>query len=41
MMTFAMKLDVVLFGRLESGPFFALLRKTPQRPPLQNSRPSV
>jgi SAM-dependent methyltransferase len=40
LMTFAMKLDVVLFGRLESGPFFALLRKTPQTP-LQNSRPSV
>ena len=28
-MTMAMKLDLVLFGRIESGPFFALLERTP------------
>jgi SAM-dependent methyltransferase len=28
MLTWLMKLDVVLFGRVTSGPFFALLRKT-------------
>jgi len=27
-LTFVMKLDVLLFGRVKSGPFFALLRKT-------------
>jgi SAM-dependent methyltransferase len=30
-LTLAMKLDLVLFGRLRSGPFFALLRKVPVR----------
>ena len=29
----AMKLDLVLFGRIESGPFFALLERTPSRQP--------
>ena len=29
----AMKLDLLLFGRVESGPFFALLERTPSRPP--------
>ena len=28
-LTLAMKLDLLLFGRLQSGPFFALLRKAP------------
>jgi hypothetical protein len=28
-LTLAMKLDLVLFGRMKSGPFFALLRKVP------------
>ena len=28
-LTMAMKLDLVLFGRVKSGPFFALLRKVP------------
>jgi hypothetical protein len=28
MLTAAMKLDLVLFGRIESGPFFALLERT-------------
>jgi SAM-dependent methyltransferase len=31
----AMKLDVVLFGRIQSGPFFALLEKTSARAPAQ------
>jgi len=26
-----MKLDILLFGRIQSGPFFALLRKTPRK----------
>jgi SAM-dependent methyltransferase len=30
-LTVAMKLDLVLFGRIKSGPFFALLRKVPAR----------
>lgn len=30
-LTVAMKLDVLLFGSIESGPFFALLEKTPER----------
>ncbi len=30
-LTAAMKLDLLLFGRIESGPFFALLEKTPTR----------
>ena len=30
-LTAAMKLDLVLFGRVESGPFFALLERTPSR----------
>jgi hypothetical protein len=25
-----MKLDLLLFGRIESGPFFALLERVPQ-----------
>ena len=29
-LTMAMKLDVLLFGRVESGPFFALLEKAPR-----------
>ena len=28
-LTAAMKLDVLLFGRIESGPFFALLERLP------------
>ena len=28
-LTTLMKLDLVLFGRVKSGPFFALLRKVP------------
>ena len=28
-LTMAMKLDLLLFGRIESGPFFALLERTP------------
>lgn len=28
-LTIAMKLDLLLFGRIESGPFFALLERTP------------
>jgi SAM-dependent methyltransferase len=28
-LTLAMKLDLLLFGRIESGPFFALLERTP------------
>jgi hypothetical protein len=28
-LTVAMKLDLVLFGRVESGPFFALLERQP------------
>ena len=27
-LTVAMKLDLLLFGRIESGPFFALLERT-------------
>jgi hypothetical protein len=30
-LTVAMKLDLLLFGSIESGPFFALLEKTPPR----------
>jgi hypothetical protein len=30
-LSFAMKLDLVLFGRIRSGPFFALLEKEPAR----------
>jgi hypothetical protein len=30
--TAVMKLDVLLFGRVRSGPYFALLRKIPRRP---------
>jgi SAM-dependent methyltransferase len=29
LLTVAMKLDLLLFGRIQSGPFFALLRKAP------------
>lgn len=28
-LTAAMKLDLLLFGRIESGPFFALLEREP------------
>jgi hypothetical protein len=28
-LTAAMKLDLILFGRIESGPFFALLERLP------------
>jgi hypothetical protein len=28
-LTMAMKLDLLLFGRIESGPFFALLERSP------------
>ena len=28
-LTSAMKLDLILFGRIESGPFFALLERLP------------
>jgi hypothetical protein len=28
-LTAAMKLDLLLFGRIESGPFFALLERLP------------
>jgi hypothetical protein len=28
-LTAAMKLDLILFGRIESGPFFALLERVP------------
>ncbi len=28
LLTAAMKLDLLLFGRVESGPFFALLERT-------------
>ena len=28
-LTAAMKLDLLLFGRIESGPFFALLERQP------------
>jgi hypothetical protein len=30
-LTLAMKLDLLLFGRVESGPFFALLERTEPR----------
>ena len=30
-LTAAMKLDLLLFGRVESGPFFALLEKRESR----------
>lgn len=29
-LTAAMKLDLLLFGRIESGPFFALLEREPR-----------
>ena len=36
----AMKLDLLLFGRVESGPFFALLERTPNRhPPAASFQP--
>jgi len=31
-LTLAMKLDLLLFGRIESGPFFALLERAPRLP---------
>jgi hypothetical protein len=37
-LTAAMKLDLLLFGRIESGPFFALLERTPLQPPTSNLR---
>jgi SAM-dependent methyltransferase len=36
-LTAAMKLDLLLFGRVESGPFFALLERTPSRQPPASS----
>ncbi len=30
--TALMKIDIALFGRVRSGPFFALLRKRPSQP---------
>lgn len=39
-LTAAMKLDLMLFGRVESGPFFALLERTPDlHPPTSNLQP--
>jgi SAM-dependent methyltransferase len=39
-LTGAMKLDLLLFGRVESGPFFALLERVPDlRPPTSDLRP--
>jgi len=39
-LTLAMKLDLLLFGRIESGPFFALLERTPSlRPPPSTLQP--
>jgi hypothetical protein len=38
-LTTAMKLDLLLFGRVESGPFFALLERTPAvHPPSSTPR---
>ena len=38
-LTAAMKLDLLLFGRVESGPFFALLERTPDpRSPIPDPR---
>jgi len=37
-LTLAMKLDLLLFGRIESGPFFALLERTPTRQPAPSNR---
>lgn len=37
-LTAAMKLDLLLFGRVESGPFFALLERTPRLPASTSSR---
>ena len=38
-LTAAMKLDLLLFGRIESGPFFALLERTDARAPQAAGRP--
>jgi len=39
-LTMAMKLDLLLFGRIESGPFFALLERTASlQPPTSNLQP--
>ena len=35
MLTWLMKLDILLFGRIETGPFFALL--TRENPPIPDS----
>lgn len=35
----AMKLDLLLFGHVESGPFFALLERTPDLPPRASGLP--
>ena len=41
-LTAAMKLDLLLFGRIESGPFFALLERTPDvRHATSDSRPQA
>lgn len=36
-----MKIDLLLFGRIKSGPFFALLRKSGPRPRAQGPRPGA
>ena len=41
-LTAAMKLDLLLFGHVESGPFFALLERTPSRQPTTSDlRPPI
>ena len=40
-LSFAMKLDLVLFGRITSGPFFALLVKEPVEPRTPSPDPST
>jgi SAM-dependent methyltransferase len=39
-LTAAMKLDLLLFGRVESGPFFALLERTPNPDPTDPRSPT-
>jgi SAM-dependent methyltransferase len=36
-----MKIDLLLFGRVKSGPFFALFRKTGPRPMAQGAKPTA
>jgi SAM-dependent methyltransferase len=40
-LSFAMKLDVALFGRITSGPFFALLVKEPTAPEPESQEPKA